>query len=363
MTLAVEKRMPSANLAGNHNAMREINDTEWAEFAARRPGLPFFIAVLSTGIFCRSGCPARTPKRANVRVTETAEEAGAAGFRPCLKCRPLGPDPLVAAVVSAARAIEADPAAPWDVPSLAEAAGMNDRALRRAFRQVLGTPPLKFRDAVRLRRFKLGLRRGEGVTASGYDAGYSGPAARHQAAAELGMTPSDYATGGQGVEIEVVVVPTALGSMVLAATARGICYLRFDDTDDPLADLRREFPKATIAEAAADGVTAAHAIRVAAFLQEGGPRPDLPLDLFGTAFQLKVWEALTAIPTGEVRTYGELAKGIGHPGAARAVGSANARNRVAVLVPCHLVVAGGGKLGGYAGGLDRKRKLLALEGI
>lgn len=343
--------------------MREINDTEWMDFVARRPGLPFLVAVLTTGIFCRTGCSARTPKRENVRVVETADEAGRAGFRPCLKCKPVGPDPTVAAVVAAARQIEADVAGDWDIDAVAAVSGLSARALARAFKQVLGTTPLKYRDAVRLRRFKSGLRSGDSVTVSGYDAGYSGPASRHQAAEQLGMTPSTYAAGAAGTEIEVVVTATPLGDMVLAATERGICYLHFDDSGDPLADVQREFPKAEIRQGESDSVTTQFAADVAAFLRKEGPRPDLPLDLFGTAFQMKVWEALKQIPHGEVRTYGGLAKAIGHPGAARAVGSANAKNRVAVLVPCHLVVAGGGKLGGYGGGLDRKRKLLALEGV
>lgn len=343
--------------------MREFNESEWQDFIARHPGKGRYVAVLTTGIFCRFGCPARTPKRENVRIVDGPEEAAAAGFRPCLRCNPLGQDPKVLAVVRLARAFEADPAAEWSNEAMAEVAQLSPRALQRQFRDVMGLTPRAFRDGVRLRRFKEGLQAGEGVAGAGYDAGYGSAASIHHAARGLGMTAKDYAQKAKGLTIEAMVVPTALGPMVLAATERGICYLKFDETDDPLAGLRDEFPDAAVIEAQPDSLTANFANQVALFLRAEGARPELPVDLYGTAFQLKVWAALQSIPAGEVRTYGELAKEIGHPGAARAVGSANAKNRVAVLVPCHLVLAGGGKLGGYAGGLERKRKLLALEGV
>lgn len=343
--------------------MRRINDCEWQAVEKRNRTATFLVAVTSTRIFCRAGCPARTPKRENLWIVENAEAALVAGFRPCLRCRPVGADPEVQEATRLARAIQAEPMATWSLREVAEVSGPSGRAAADRFRRVFGISPRTFRDAVRLDAFKLALKEGAGVTEAGYDAGYGGAAARHEATRGLGMTASSYAKGAEGEIIETVIVETPLGAMVLSATERGICFLSFDDSDDPMRRVRDEFPQAEHQPAQADGVTETFARDVVAFLEGKGPRPDLPVDLFGTAFQLKVWQALQEIPQGRTVTYGELAKQIGHPGAARAVGSANAKNRVAVLVPCHLVVAGGGKLGGYATGLDRKRKLLALEGV
>lgn len=344
-------------------AMKPISDSQWSKVAARRSdGPPFFIGVVTTGIFCRPDCPARMPKRENVVVFESAEEAGRHGFRPCLKCRPLGPDPVVQSVVAVARAIEADPAAPWETKALEAVAGIGIRALRRRFRDVLGTSPKAYRDAVRLRRFKDSLKEGQSVTEAGYDAGYSGPARRHAASKHLAMTPSTYAKGGAGETLDYVVTPTVLGSMLMAATDKGISVLHFlEEGEEATALLAAEYPAATLQPARRGDQLSAWAKQVAGFLKKGGVRPDLPVDLRGTAFQMKVWQALQEIPAGKTTTYGALAEKIGHPGASRAVGNANGKNPVPVIVPCHLVVASGGKLGGYTGGLDRKRHLLALE--
>jgi AraC family transcriptional regulator of adaptative response/methylated-DNA-[protein]-cysteine methyltransferase len=336
------------------------DDERWAVVARRGQG-DFLLGVVTTGVFCRPGCPARTPRRENVRFFDRPSEAVAAGFRPCLKCRPLGTDPVIATAVRLARAIEVTSERRWTADELGEAAALSGRTAASRFEKALGISPRAFRDAVRLRRYKGSLRRGERATMAGLDAGYGGEAQRHEGTRALGMTARAYAKGGAGERIAYAVTDTALGAMVLAATAKGVCLLQLmDDEAAARAKLREEFPHAELMEAEGDAPAFAEA--VARFLEAGGPRPDLPLDLRGTAFQLRVWEALRAIPPGETRTYGALAGEIGSPGASRAVGSANACNRVAVLVPCHLVVAASG-LGGYAGGLERKRRLLALEGV
>ena len=335
-------------------------DEMYAAVVARAPG-DFFLGVVTTGVFCRPGCTARTPRRANVRFFGAADEALRAGFRPCLKCRPLGTEPGVAAATRIARAIEAEPGARWSGPDLAAASGLSERAARRAFARALGLSPRAFRDAVRLRRYKGALRDGASATDAGYAAGYGGPAARHAGQKELGMSASAYAAGGRGERIETVQVGTPLGVLTLAATTRGVCFCRLtDDAAEGRGGLRAEFPEATVTDAAPDARTSRFADAVVAFLEGRAPRPDLPVDLRGTAFQMRVWQALREIPPGETPTYGTLAARIGAPGASRAVGSANGRNRVAVIVPCHLVVAAGG-IGGYAGGVARKRRLLALE--
>ena len=332
----------------------------YAMVVARAPG-DFLLGVVTTGIFCRPGCPARTPRRRNVRFFGAADEALRAGFRPCLKCRPLGTEPGVAAATRMARAIEAAPEARWSGPDLARVSGLSERAARRAFERSLGLTASAFRDAVRLRRYKHALRDGDSATGAGFAAGYGGAAARHDAQKGLGMTARAYAGGGQGERIEAVQADTPLGVLTLGATSRGVCYCRLTDEAGEGRDaLAAEFPAATIADASPDAETLRFAGAVTAFLEGRAPRPDLPVDLRGTAFQMQVWQALREIAPGETPTYGEMAARIGRPGASRAVGSANGRNPVAVIVPCHLVVAAGG-IGGYAGGTERKRRLLALE--
>ena len=339
--------------------MNDLDDQRWAAVTARRPG-DFFLGVVTTGVFCRPGCPARTPLRRNVRFFDAAAEAMAAGFRACLKCRPLGADPALDPALRAARAIEAEPERRWTGAELAGAMGLGPRAAAARFEAAFGLRARAFRDAVRLRRYKGALRAGEAATAAGMTAGYGSEAMRHGATKELGMTGTAYAKGGRGERIEWLEADSALGPMVLAATAKGLCLLKFTDGEDAGAVAGRTYPGAVLTPAPPDGRLAGWAAMVAAFLADGGPRPDLPTDLRGTAFQRRVWDALRAIPAGQTPTYGEIAGRVGSPKAHRAVGSANAKNPVAVVVPCHLVVASSG-LGGYAGGLARKRRLLALE--
>lgn len=341
--------------------MVNSEDDRWARVVAREPG-GFFLGVLTTGVFCRPGCPARTPRRENVRFYDDAQEALRAGFRPCLKCRPMGTDPTLDLAVRAARAIEADPARRWTGAELSEVAGRAPRTVLRAFEAALGVTPRAFRDAVRLRRYGDALRGGADATEAGLDAGYGGEAARHEGTRALGMSANSYAKGGAGESVEWLPLDTTLGTMVIAATAKGICLLRFLDEDaSAAAVVAGAYPAASLRHAAPDASLRAWGQAVAAFVEKGGPRPDLPLDLRGTAFQLRVWQALRALGPGETVTYGELARRIEVPGAARAVGAANGANRVAVLIPCHLVVAAGGKLGGYAWGEARKRALIAAE--
>lgn len=342
--------------------MRELTDQEWQLLQQRRDQPGWFFAVRTTRIFCRPGCPARTPLRHNVRACADPAAALRAGYRPCKKCRPLGTDEMGAAVARLIGAIADDPGAAWPMARLATAAGLSPLRLRQACAARLSLAPLELRNAIRLQIFKTGLKEGESVTDAGYRAGYSGPARRHAASAALGMTPRAYAAGGAGEEIHFAVRRTRLGDIVLGATARGICVLSFVDDGAPAAAVAAEFPKAVVTPAPSGAPVESWADAVATFLVSGGVRPDLPVDLRGTAFQLKVWQALRALGPGQTCSYGALAAEIGHPGASRAVGSANARNRVAIIVPCHLVLATGGKLGGYSGGLDRKKVLLALEG-
>lgn len=247
--------------------------------------------------------------------------------------------------------------------ALAAAVGLSPGHLQRRFRARFGLSPAEYLAQRKLGTLKAALRSGRDVTTALYDAGYGSPSRVYEeGAARLGMTPARYRAGGAGAQIHWAIVATALGRALVAATERGICMVELGDDDAALAaKLRREFPQATLSEVDA-GRDAFLAPRVQAVAEAlAGGAGHVPLDLVGTAFQKRVWDALMKIPTGEVRSYADVAAGLGAPSAARAVAGACARNRVAILVPCHRVVRGDGSLGGYRWGLDRKRLLLARE--
>ena len=248
---------------------------------------------------------------------------------------------------------------------LARLVGMSASHFQRTFAQVIGVSPKAYQSAQRLERFKRRLREGDAVLDATFDAGYGSTSRVYeQVDGGLGMTPSAYRSGGAGETITYAVRETGLGLLLMAATARGVCLVEFGDGEDALlARLRAEFPRATF-EMAGERARApldAWMDALDSHLRSGAPRPDLPLDLRGTAFQVKVWRFLMHVKPGEVISYTELAAGIGHPRAVRAVGSACGANRIAVLIPCHRALRGDGSLGGYRWGLDRKRVLLDQE--
>ena len=247
--------------------------------------------------------------------------------------------------------------------ALAEAVGLSPGHLQRRFRARFGLSPAEYLAQRKLGTLKAALRSGRDVTTALYDAGYGSPSRVYEeGAARLGMTPARYRAGGAGAQIHWAIVATALGRALVAATERGVCMVELGDDDAALAaKLRREFPQATLSQvdAGRDAFLAPRVQAVADALAGGDAH--VPLDLVGTAFQKRVWDALMKIPTGEVRSYADVAKGLDAPSAARAVAGACARNRVAILVPCHRVVRGDGSLGGYRWGLDRKRLLLDRE--
>lgn len=315
----------------------------------------FVFAVSTTGIYCRPSCPARRPSRDHVRFFADGDAARADGFRPCLRCRPdeAGRD---SAAVEAALRMMAD-----DAPSLtelAEATGYSPAHFQRIFKRATGLSPAAYARARRIER--AGQVLGEqSVTDAIYASGFGGPSTFYRNAKErMGMTPSAWAKGGEGVTIHWAVMPTTLGSMLVAATDRGICRLAFGVG---VEDLRALFPRAELVE----GSEAFKALfaRVLSAVETPGEASDIPLDVRGTAFQEAVWAALRQIPAGETRSYAELAAAIGRPAACRAAGSANGANRVAVLIPCHRVIRGDGALGGYAWGEGVKKELLAREGV
>ncbi len=341
------------------NVARLDADTAWAAFMRRDRSWDGQVigAVTTTGIYCKPSCPAKRPKRENVQFFATAEEARSAGYRPCLRCKPdeVGRDRE--AVAQAVKVIENAEEAP-SLAELAEAVGYAPHHFQRIFKRDLGVSPAEYARALRNKRAQTALKANGRVTDAIYDAGYSGPSGFYSDAKErLGMTPSAWRDGGRGETIRWTTFDSPLGQMLIAATPKGICRLTFSDSE---ASLRRLFPKATIVRD--DGGLRELVEGALEAIQHPAAMPDLPIDVAGTAFQEAVWRELRKIPPGETRSYAQIAAAIGQPTAVRAVGTANGDNHVAVLIPCHRVIRSDGTLGGYAGGLDRKKMLLDAEG-
>ena len=335
-------------------------DAAWAAFDARDRAHDgrFVVAVETTGIYCKPSCPARHPKRENVRFYRDAQAARAAGFRACLRCKPdeIGRDRI--AVARAVALIEAaEDAIPLD--DLAAQVGYAPHHFHRLFKRATGVTPAAYARGLKARAAAEALKHEASVTAAIYEAGYSAPSRFYEGGARrLGMTPSAWKRGGAGVTIRWTIADTSLGSLLVAATDKGLCRLSFDEDE---ATLTHRFPKAEIIPGGA--ALAELAARVVAQVESPERHADLPLDVQGTAFQEAVWQALRRIPPGETRSYAELAAAAGNPRAVRAAGSACGANHVPIVIPCHRVTRGDGDIGGYAYGADRKRALLHREGL
>jgi AraC family transcriptional regulator of adaptative response/methylated-DNA-[protein]-cysteine methyltransferase len=320
-------------------------------------------SVKTTGVYCRPGCASRQPLRKNVAFYATNEEAEAAGFRACKRCRPnegSQAERHIAAVERACALIRSRDALP-SLDELASAAGISRYHFHRVFKQLTGATPREWGKAHRLGRFGDRLDAGDNVAEAVYAAGFGASSRAYEAAPSgLGMTPAARRNGGRGETIRFTCVPTALGWALVAATERGICMTALGDDKAPLeADLRRRFPAALIWPA--DSKLAGWAERIVRFVTAPGEQPDLPLDIRGTAFQARVWRALQKVPPGSTATYSEIAAALGQPKAVRAVAAACAANKLALLVPCHRIVRRDGDLAGYRWGVERKRALLAAE--
>jgi AraC family transcriptional regulator, regulatory protein of adaptative response / methylated-DNA-[protein]-cysteine methyltransferase len=327
----------------------------------------FVYSVATTGVYCRPSCAARLAKRENVAFHMTCEDAEAAGFRACKRCRPNEAglaDRQAAAVSAICRRIEQAVADSDDVPSLAAlaaAAGLSRFHFHRAFREVTGVTPKDYAAAHRARLAARELDTAETVTAAIYGAGYGSNSRFYERSNErLGMTPSAYRDGGRGAEIRFAVGECSLGSILVAATDKGVCVIRFGDDANALVEaLQDRFPKARLigGDAAFEQLVA----QVVGFVEAPARGLELPLDVRGTAFQEAVWRALREIPVGSTVSYADLAAKLGRPRAVRAVARACATNPVALAIPCHRVVRSTGALAGYAWGVERKRALLARE--
>ena len=340
---------------------KNMTDEErWQAMLAkdRRFDGAFVTGVHSTGIYCRPSCPARAPLRKNVRFYATPADAGTAGLRACKRCSPASQSAEEACVLAAIAAIREQGA--MTLEALSDLTGYAPTHFQRLFKRTVGMSPAAFARALREERVKTALGRGLKVTEALSEAGYGGSKTFYNAAkGRLGMTPSDWSRGGAGRVVHWAVLETSLGPMLVAATDKGVCCLAFGEGE---GELRARFPRAELVLASEDQFRALFADVVAAVEQPGPGSAAIPLDVKGTAFQYRVWEELRRIPHGETRSYGELAAALGNPKASRAVGGANGANHVAVLIPCHRVIAADGTLGGYAYGLAIKAELLRREG-
>jgi AraC family transcriptional regulator, regulatory protein of adaptative response / methylated-DNA-[protein]-cysteine methyltransferase len=334
------------------------DDDAWTAVLARDRAFDgrFVTGVLTTGIYCRPSCAARHPSRNNVRFFADGAAARAAGLRPCKRCSPDDVSRDERAVLAAIGAIKAAEQ-PLALAALAEETGYSPAHFQRVFTRHTGLSPAAYARALMAERAAQALTDEGRVTDAIYAAGYSGPSRFYEAnEGRLGMAPSAWANGGKGVTIHWAVVDTSLGRMLVAATDKGVCRLSFDEGREALES---RFPKAELVEGGAEFETLL--AEVIAAVEAPGDFAHIPLDVKGTAFQEAVWRELRRIPKGETRTYAELAAAVGKPKAVRAAGSANGANNVAVLIPCHRVIRTGGGLGGYAYGLEIKRKLLEKE--
>jgi len=347
-------------------------DSAWKQLVARDPQARFFYGVATTGVFCRPACGSRRPLRANVRFFRTAAEAEAAGFRACKRCRPCATawGSLLGTACSTPldkirRHIERNVERAVHLEELGRVARLSPFTVQRLFKREMGVSPLAYQRALRASRMRGALKQGGTVTDAIYNAGFSSSSRAYEAN-QLGMTPSRFAKGGEGERIGYCAAHSPFGWMIVGATERGLCWLALAGTKaEAEKTLRAEFPLAELrCDASLSRLVSAalESVREGTDLFRKAAAPKVPeLDLRGTVFQLRVWNALRQIPRGQTRTYSQLAREMGIPTSTRAVARACALNRVSVLVPCHRVVGADGSLTGYRWGMERKRSLLEAE--
>ncbi|HEY2048000.1 MAG TPA: bifunctional DNA-binding transcriptional regulator/O6-methylguanine-DNA methyltransferase Ada [Caulobacteraceae bacterium] len=341
------------------------DDPRWARVVARdRTGDgQFWYSVATTGIYCRPSCPSRTANPQNVTLHDTLASAKATGFRPCKRCKPDAEsidEENAALVAKACRLIEDSETAP-SLTELAEAVGLSAAYFHRLFKSCTGLTPKEYVAAQQADRVRERLAQGQSVTTTFYDAGFNSSGRFYEKAnAMLGMTPSKYRAGGADEDIRFAVGQSSLGSILVASSDQGVAAILLgDDPGDLVQNLQDRFPKARLI--GGDGDYEQLVARVVGFIETPQLGLDLPLDVRGTAFQRRVWQALREIPAGRTVSYAEIARTIGAPKATRAVAGACAANNIAVAIPCHRVVRNDGSLSGYAWGVDRKRALIDRE--
>jgi AraC family transcriptional regulator of adaptative response/methylated-DNA-[protein]-cysteine methyltransferase len=342
-----------------------LNDPRWATVKARSTEADsnFYYGVRTTGVYCRPSCAARPARPENVSFYGTREEAEQAGLRPCKRCQPDRPtlaEQYTARVTQACRIIEGTENIPiLDV--LARQAGMSTYHFHRVFKKVTGLTPRQYALVQRGRKVRDELGRGGSVTGAIFDAGYSSNSRFYEKSNKiLGMTPTRYRAGGIDTKIRFAIGECSLGSILVAQSDRGICAILLgEDAEKLVRDLQDSFPRADLIGGDADFEQLV--AQVVGFIEAPGIGLDLPLDVRGTSFQQRVWQALCEIPVGQTVSYTDIARRIGSPRAVRAVAQACAANRLAVAIPCHRVVRNDGALAGYRWGMERKRSLLEKE--
>ena len=355
----MDSQAPTTAAAPDH-----AGDPRWARILARDRTADgtFWYSVVTTGVYCRPSCPSRACNPGNVVIHDSLEAARATGCRACLRCRPDEPRDAAAAVVARACRLIDEAGQAMPLAALADAVGLGPQRLHRAFKAATGVTPRSYAAARRAARLRERLGEGGGtVTAAIQEAGYGSSGRFYAEAGDvLGMTPRRYRLGGAGEVLRFAITTCSLGAILVASSARGIAAILLgDDPDRLLRELRERFPRARLVES--DAAFEALMAQVVAFVETPSVGLDLPLDIRGTAFQQRVWQALRQVPAGDTASYAEIASRLGVPGAVRAVAGACAANPLAVAVPCHRVVRQGGALSGYRWGVARKRALLDRE--
>jgi len=342
------------------------SDARWASVVARdtQADGKFYYSVKTTGVYCRPSCAARLARPENVRFHATCEEAERAGFRPCKRCRPdqskATVEPHAAKIAEVCRFIEESEETPA-LAQLANRAGLSTYYFHRVFKAATGLTPKEYSAAHRAKRVRSKLGQSVTVTEAIYEAGYNSNGRFYETSNEvLGMTPSNYRAGGASTEIRFAVGECSLGSILVAMSERGVCAILLGDDADELArDLQNRFPRADLI--GGDTEFEQLVSKVVGFVESPAVGLNLPLDVRGTAFQQRVWQALQSIPVGSTASYADIAHRIGSPKSVRAVAQACGANALAVAIPCHRVVRTDGALSGYRWGVERKRVLLERE--
>jgi AraC family transcriptional regulator of adaptative response/methylated-DNA-[protein]-cysteine methyltransferase len=363
--LAMESANEVKTPAPNPEARSSRQDDFWTAVMARnatRDG-EFVFAVSTTGVYCRPSCPARRPRRENVKFFRRPDQAEKAGYRACLRCRPrsLSGNRQSDEMKAICRFIEEHLDEPMTLARLGREFHQSPFHLQRRFKAVLGITPREYADSRRLHLLKRNLQAGDSVTRAMYDAGYGSSSRLYErTASQLGMTPDKYRRGAIAAVIRYTCADSPLGRMLIAATQKGICSIQFGASDDELIEgLKREFPFAQ--RKPDDGSLKPWVVSLLHEMRGEHGDSSLPLDIRATAFQRRVWTYLQSIPFGSTKSYSQVAKAIGQPTAARAVARACATNPVPIAIPCHRVVREDGSVSGYRWGMERKKVLLEME--
>ena len=338
------------------------SEMQWQQVMARdaRQDGRFVFAVRTTGVYCRPSCPSRRPRRDSVEFFANPQQAERAGYRACLRCKPTEISAQARAVIRARQLLD-EAEGIMTLAELSKRVGVSPFHLQRLFKRATGLSPREYQSARRMQSVKRGLRKGDDVTTALYEAGFGSPSRLYEKSSQqLGMTPGTYRRGGSGLTIQFAIIPSASGRMLVAATSRGLCAVRFGESAIELErGLREEFRAAKIHRD--DAALRPYVQPLLAGLRGEDTTIALPLDVRATAFQKKVWDELRRIPRGETRSYSDVARAIGDETAVRAVARACANNPVAIAVPCHRVVRSDGDISGYRWGVERKKKLLEQE--